>query len=201
MADRLTGKQKLFVDHYIICLNATEAARRAGYAGDDVTLSAVGSENLRKPQILNAIDERLNTYAMSANEVLTHLTDIARGDIGDALNQFGAIDPLEAKKRGKSHLIKRFKTKFIATTDKGGSDTEISETEIEMYDRLKALDLLAKYHDLVNRIKVTSWQDEIILLLREGKITPQMVVQEIGYDFAQELFKSAGIPLLSSGES
>lgn len=38
--------------------NATEAARRAGYEGNDVTLAAVGSENLRKPLIAEAIKAR-----------------------------------------------------------------------------------------------------------------------------------------------
>lgn len=38
--------------------NGTEAARLAGYKGNDVTLCAVGSQNLRNPQIRKAIDER-----------------------------------------------------------------------------------------------------------------------------------------------
>ncbi len=52
----LTSKQKKFVASYTG--NATEAARLAGYSGNDVTLAAVGSENLRKPEIAAAIDAR-----------------------------------------------------------------------------------------------------------------------------------------------
>jgi len=43
----LTIKQQKFVDSY--SGNATEAARLAGYAGNDTTLASIGNENLRKP--------------------------------------------------------------------------------------------------------------------------------------------------------
>ena len=55
MADKLTPKQALFVSEYLKTGNGTEAARRAGYKGNDVTLGQVAAENLKKPQILAAI--------------------------------------------------------------------------------------------------------------------------------------------------
>jgi phage terminase small subunit len=193
--DKLTGKQQRFVDEYIVCLNGTEAARRAGYAGDENSLSVIASQNLRKVNIARAISARLAEFAMPANEVLTQLTDIARGDMSDNINNFGGIDPVQAARRGKGHLIKRFKVKTITT-----EDSEIVETEIEMYDRLKALEILSKYHNLTNTIKVDDWHTEIINLLKQGKVTPDEVVEELGDNLAEELFKSAGIPLLTGGE-
>jgi phage terminase small subunit len=56
MPSELTLKQRKFVEAFKG--NATEAARVAGYKGNDVTLAAVGAENLRKPQILEAIRQR-----------------------------------------------------------------------------------------------------------------------------------------------
>lgn len=53
---KLTPKQQRFVSEYLKCWNATEAARKAGYKGNDATLSAVGGENLRKPLISEAIE-------------------------------------------------------------------------------------------------------------------------------------------------
>lgn len=53
--DKLTGKQRAFAEHYAASGNATEAARAAGYAGNAETLSQVGSENLRKPQVARYI--------------------------------------------------------------------------------------------------------------------------------------------------
>ena len=53
---KLTPKQRLFVQYY--CGNATDAARLAGYKGNDNTLSIVGFENLRKPNVQAAIQAR-----------------------------------------------------------------------------------------------------------------------------------------------
>ena len=52
----LTVKQKRFVEFYDG--NGTEAARKAGYKGNDNTLNQVAIENLRKPMILEAIEKR-----------------------------------------------------------------------------------------------------------------------------------------------
>lgn len=195
MSDRLSPKQQKFADEYIICLNGTEAARRAKYSGNDATLAATASRLLRNDKVLAYIKSNLDTYAMSAAEVLTRLTDIARGDLADALNTMGGVDPLEAARRGKSHLIKRFKTK---TTYFGGDDGgESHEEEIEMYDSLKALEMLAKYHDLTNKVRVEhDWRTEAVEAIQQGKLPYDILADEIGYDLAQELFKSAGVPVL-----
>lgn len=58
MADKLTPKQALFVSEYMKTGNAKEAARNAGYKGNDETLRSIGKENLTKPPILRAIEER-----------------------------------------------------------------------------------------------------------------------------------------------
>ena len=51
----LTPKQKRFCQEYLIDLNATQAAVRAGYS--EKTAYSVGNENLRKPEIKKYIDE------------------------------------------------------------------------------------------------------------------------------------------------
>ena len=76
----LTKKQRVFIDEYLKCFNATEAARRAGYS--DATAYAIGWENLRKPEIKAEIDARLDEVHMSANEALKLTADLARIDIG-----------------------------------------------------------------------------------------------------------------------
>jgi phage terminase small subunit len=55
--DKLTPKQQRFVEEYLIDLNATQAATRAGYSAR--TANEIGAENLTKPSIRSAIDERL----------------------------------------------------------------------------------------------------------------------------------------------
>lgn len=58
MDKKLTPKQQLFVSEYLKTGNATEAARKAGYKGNDKTLGQVGAENLKKPGISRVIEER-----------------------------------------------------------------------------------------------------------------------------------------------
>jgi len=191
-----------FVNHYITCMNGTEAARLAEYAGDDATLAVQANRLLRNAKVLREIDNRLKSFTMSANEVLIHLTDIARGDIADALNSVGGIDQMEAKRRGKSHIIKRFKDKVTTITEKDGSEREIVETEIEMYDRLDALKTLAKFHSLlIDRVRQEDWRTDIIKLLQEGKITPAEIEAELGYEIAQELTSGIIVSSVNAGES
>ena len=58
---KLTCKQQTFVNEYLIDLNATQAAIRAGYSKK--TAGQIGDENLRKPQIAKAIQESMSQRA------------------------------------------------------------------------------------------------------------------------------------------
>ena len=78
----LTDKQQRFVDEYCIDCNGTQAAVRAGYSA--ASAYSIASENLRKPEIRTAIDERLSLLAMSADEAVKHISDIA----ATRLNQY-----------------------------------------------------------------------------------------------------------------
>jgi phage terminase small subunit len=77
--DKLTEKQKKFIDYYVETGNATEAARRAGYeANSEKAMRNIGSENLAK--LGTFIDERLkpdeDKRIADANEVLQYLTAV-----------------------------------------------------------------------------------------------------------------------------
>ena len=69
---KLTSKQALFCKEYLIDLNATQAAIRAGYSKN--TACAIGTENLRKPNIAlsiqEAMAERSESTGITASYVL-----------------------------------------------------------------------------------------------------------------------------------
>lgn len=67
-APALTEKQRRFVEAYMgeAAGNATEAARIAGYTGDDVTLRVTAHENLTKPNIREAIESRIDADPLVA---------------------------------------------------------------------------------------------------------------------------------------
>lgn len=75
---KLTDKQKRFIEEYLIDLNATQAAIRAGYSEN--TASETGYENLRKPQIQKAIQEAQNKRServqISQDDVLRDLMEL-----------------------------------------------------------------------------------------------------------------------------
>lgn len=162
MAEGLTGKQTAFVNAYLgeAKFNATEAARIAGYEGNDATLAQIGYENLRKPDIETQVKARFNESTMSANEVLARLTEIASGRITDFLNEDGAFSLQITKQRGKAHLLKKLKIKRSAKkvdslTEGDEESRETLETslvhedvELEMYSAHEALRDLGRFHKL-----------------------------------------------------
>ena len=74
----LTPKQAAFIQEYLIDLNATQAAIRAGYSKK--TASRTGAENLSKPVIQSAIQEAIATRSqrteITADYVLTSLKTV-----------------------------------------------------------------------------------------------------------------------------
>lgn len=76
----LTPKQKRFCDEYLIDLNATQAAIRAGYSKR--TAYAIGQENLKKLEIQEYLQKRMqekdNELIASQDEVLKYLTRVMR---------------------------------------------------------------------------------------------------------------------------
>jgi len=78
----VTEKQKRFVDEYLIDLNATQAAVRAGYSAKSAY--SIGTENLKKPEIKRSIEEQLqqlhNSKTADAEEIIEYLTSVMRGE-------------------------------------------------------------------------------------------------------------------------
>jgi phage terminase small subunit len=75
---KLTAKQQAFIKEYLIDLNSTQAAIRAGYSEN--TAKEIGYENLTKPHIKEAIDKAINKRSeklqITAEYVLNKLKDI-----------------------------------------------------------------------------------------------------------------------------
>ena len=86
----LTPKQQRFVEEYLIDLNATQAAIRAGYS--EKTAQEIGSENLSKPMVAKAIaeaQEKLSnkaqvTVEMVVQGLLNEAKDLSEGSTQSA---------------------------------------------------------------------------------------------------------------------
>jgi phage terminase small subunit len=78
---RLTAKQQRFCEEYLIDLNATQAAIRAGYSKK--TANVIGCENLTKPSIRKCIDKRLEELSLGKVETIKLMSDIAQGSLNE----------------------------------------------------------------------------------------------------------------------
>lgn len=107
---KLTEKQKRFCDEYLIDLNATQAAIRAGYSKK--TAYAIGVENLKKPEIQKCLSGKMeakeNKLIADQDEILRYLTSVLRGEPMPTVakdNDSGSIVlslPPEVKERTKA---------------------------------------------------------------------------------------------------
>lgn len=149
-------KQQLFVDKYIeLGFNATRAAKAAGYSARSAR--SIGSENLTKPDIKAAIEQRLGELTMGRNEVLARLADHARGDMRD----FIGLSTNQLKKHPNGNLIKKVKRTVTTTTKDNKVETE-EKIEFELYDAQTALVQLGRHHGLfLDKTDLTSNGEKI----------------------------------------
>jgi phage terminase small subunit len=147
---KLSNTQKVWLEYYFICnMNATEAARRAGYAYPNKS----GPENLQKPHIQELIEARIKELAMSANETLYRLATHARGNVGDFEDETGAITReslKKAKENGLDILIKKIIVERRTIEDSETDTAPIVSEKIvlELHDAQAALVHIGRYHKL-----------------------------------------------------
>lgn len=122
---KLTAKQKRFCDEYLIDMNITQAAIRAGYSKK--TAYAIGQENLKKPTLKKYIEKRMAEkeaeLVADQAEVMKYLTSVLRGqsqsevvvveNIGDYMSEARLIQKAPDEKErlkaaellGRAHMM------------------------------------------------------------------------------------------------
>ena len=84
---KLTAKQQRFCDEYLIDLNATQAAIRAGYSKK--TARAIANENLTKPSIKEYIEKRMaekeKELIADQDEVMKYLSSVMRREMTESV--------------------------------------------------------------------------------------------------------------------
>lgn len=85
----MAEKQKRFCEEYMIDLNATQAAIRAGYSPKSA--STIGSENMRKPQVRTRVDAALvkesKRTGINVDRVVRELARVALANADDILGK------------------------------------------------------------------------------------------------------------------
>lgn len=142
----MTKKQKRFVEEYLIDLNATQAAIRAGYSPD--TAGSIGNENLKKPEICACVEkvmaERSKRTGVCADRVVQELAKIA------FLNLRDVIDPKTAAVREDASDEDTAALQSIKVKKSYSETGESIEREAKAADKLKALELLGRHLGMWN---------------------------------------------------
>lgn len=120
---KLTAKQQRFCDEYLVDLNGTQAAIRAGYSAK--TARQMAAENMAKPAIKAYIGKRMADkeaeLVADQAEVLKYLTSVLRG-------------------HSKSEVV------VVEGTGDGCSEARSIQKAPDEKERLKAAELLGKAH-------------------------------------------------------
>lgn len=138
---RFTDKQKMFIDEYLIDLNATQSAIRAGYSPK--TAHQIAHDMMGKPHIAEEIArrkaERSRRLGINQERVVEELAKIAFSRLTDI------VDPSTGEIREDATeddlaCLESVKIKTIPT--KSGQGVE---REIKMTQKIKAIELLGKH--------------------------------------------------------
>lgn len=159
----LTEKQRTFANEYLIDLNATQAAIRAGYSSKNA--DKIGSELLGKTrvaeEISKAMAKRSKRVGINQDRVIQELARIAFVNPLDVINPADGSVSQHASEDDLA-CIQSVKVKTM-DGEKGSSE----EREVKLNDKLKALELLGKhmgmFKDNVNlNVKTSEKLDSII---------------------------------------
>ena len=135
---KLTEKQKRFAEEYLVDLNATQAAIRAGYSPD--TANEQGSRLLANVNIKNTVDkliaERSRRTGINADRVIREIAKIAFVNAGEIVDLDTAL-LMDKISDDDTAAIQSVKVKTF------GEDGV--EREVKLADKLKALELLGKH--------------------------------------------------------
>lgn len=137
----MTAKQQRFCDEFLIDMNATQAAVRAGYSKK--TARVIGQENLLKPAIKEYIEKRMaekeDALIAKQDEVMKYLTAVMRRE----LNEHVVVTLVEEKSTYEPDDDGKMRKQTIKT-----ETPEIVEIPARLADANKAAELLGKAYAL-----------------------------------------------------
>lgn len=155
----MTPKQEQFVREYLIDLNATQAAIRAGYSAK--TAGQIGDENLKKPDIATAVAEAMKTRAarteITQDMVLKELAKIGFADMRKLLRWTGNRPHMDEDRAEETESVEISVANFVQLFDSEeldddivGAISEISQTKegalkVKLHDKQAALVNIGKH--------------------------------------------------------
>lgn len=146
----LNDKQKRFCEEYIVDLNATQAAIRAGYSKK--TAGSQAHDLLKKPEIQTLIqqlnDERSERTGITADIVLKELAKLATSDIRKIMSnpdggmvRIEDLDDATAAAIAGVEVVKR----QTGEHDEDGNPIYEDVVKYKFWDKNKSLEMLGRH--------------------------------------------------------
>jgi phage terminase small subunit len=147
----LTPKQERFVSEYLVDLNATQAAIRAGYSSK--TAEQQGHQLLKKTSVASAVAElqaaHLATADVSAERVLRELASIGFSDLRAIFDEQGNLLPVKELPDGVAPVIASVEVTKQRTRTTDNETTEEWVSKVKAWDKTRALEMLARHLGLL----------------------------------------------------
>jgi phage terminase small subunit len=196
VVDLLTAKQRFFVREYLLDLNATQAAIRAGYSRR--TASEIGYENLRKPQIMSAIEEALRQFGdITETKLIEELSQLAFSDIGNVVAWVNDVERAgtgdfghpEGEAAGETRVITARVTILPSATMDPAVRAAVAsisqgaggQLRVKMHDKIAAIDKLARVLGMYrDKSDVTSDSTQIVPVLVYTGAPEKILARKVG---------------------
>lgn len=133
----MTKKQKRFVEEYLIDLNATQAAIRAGYSPKTAQeqASRMLSNVMVQDAVAKAMAVRSRRTGINQDRILYELAKIAFANMADVVD----LDSAKVKPDASREDLSCIQSVRIKPNEWG------TEREVKLYDRKAALELLGRH--------------------------------------------------------
>jgi phage terminase small subunit len=144
----LTPKQQRFVEEYLIDLNATQAAIRAGYS--EATAGQQGERLLRNVEIAKVVSQaqqaRSERTRLTADDVLRELAVIGGSNAWNySIGEDGSLGLAEGVPEAAKRAVASIKRKTRIIPQKDGPPVVQHETEFRLWDKNTALANIGKH--------------------------------------------------------
>lgn len=163
----LSKKHQRVLDEYLICFNQTKAYQKVYPKATYESAKALASNLFTNVNFSAHVIARLEEAHMGADEALKLMADIARGDIAKVMDVSSVgfnLDMSKAQELGLTGIIKKVKQKTTTYIAKKESeeDREVTELEVELYDKQAAIrDVLKIHGKFTEHVDVTSGGENI----------------------------------------
>jgi len=103
---------------------------------------------------------------------------------------------------GRPRLISDAYREWLAAEDEQGVTNAAKIAFAQGLKAIVSMDTQAakEIRQATEGTRLTTWQDDVVKLLREGKVTPEQVQDEFGDELAAELASAAGLSGSQGGE-